>query len=117
MQIVVDLPKFLFQVNNDSVEIRQEATGLSSAVDCDLFGYRFWFNNKGTQQIYNVDSFDFYLYSFRIYESTSDETGKCTLDFVPCINPDGVVGVYDIANGKFYTSADTSKAFEAGPAI
>lgn len=117
MQIVLDLPKKIFQVNDDSVEISPAASGLYTGVAPDLFGYRFWFNNKGNQQIYNVNSFDFSLYSFKIFDSTAEETGKCTLDFVPCINPDGIIGVYDIENGKFYTSADTSKTFTAGPPI
>jgi len=37
-------------------------------------------------------------------------------DYVPCINPDGTVGIYDIVNNKFYTSYDTAKVFVAGPA-
>lgn len=117
MQIVVDLPKKVFQVNDDLVEILPLASGLYTGVSPDLFGYRFWFNNKGNTQIYNTSSFDFSLYSFKIFDSTAEETGECTLDFVPCINPSGIVGVYDIANGQFYTSADTSKTFTAGPPI
>ena len=35
-------------------------------------------------------------------------------DFVPCLNSDGVAGLYDLVEGKFYTSAN-DKAFTAVP--
>lgn len=41
------------------------------------------------------------LYSFKVYES-----GTLVRDFVPCINPSNVVGVYDIVNDVFYGSAN-----------
>lgn len=37
-------------------------------------------------------------------------------DFVPCIDPSGAVGLYDLVEGKFYGNAGTG-AFEAGPAV
>lgn len=35
-------------------------------------------------------------------------------DFLPCLNPAGVAGLYDLVEGKFYTSAN-DKAFTAVP--
>lgn len=52
------------------------------------------------------------LYSCKIYSPT----GELVRDFVPCTNPSGVVGLYDLANGAFYANAGTG-VFAAGPEI
>jgi hypothetical protein len=44
------------------------------------------------------------IYSCRIYDS-----GVIVRDFVPCVNPNGDVGLYDVANDKFYGNAGTGK--------
>ena len=51
------------------------------------------------------------LYSFVLYDS-----GNLVRNFVPCINPSGAVGLYDLANGAFYANAGTG-VFTAGPEI
>lgn len=50
------------------------------------------------------------LYSCQIYDS-----GTLIRDFVPCINPDGVVGLYDNVHLKFYTTP--VDAFTAGSIV
>lgn len=50
------------------------------------------------------------LFSAQIYESDT-----LVRDFVPCTDPSGTAGLYDLVNGNFYNSASES-AFEAGPA-
>lgn len=50
------------------------------------------------------------LYSCKIYDN-----GTLIRDFVPCINPSGVVGFYDKANGRFYGNSG-SGSFRAGTA-
>jgi hypothetical protein len=37
-------------------------------------------------------------------------------DFVPCLNPDGIAGLYDKVEGKFYSSPN-GVAFEYGEVI
>lgn len=37
-------------------------------------------------------------------------------DFVPCIDPSGAVGLYDLVDGKFYGNSGTG-TLEAGPAV
>lgn len=49
------------------------------------------------------------MYSAQIYTS-----GAIKRDFVPCIDPSDVVGMYDIVNGKFYVPTETASA---GPAV
>lgn len=38
-------------------------------------------------------------------------------EFVPCVDPSGVIGLYDLAEGKFYGNANTTGEFTAGPAV
>jgi hypothetical protein len=51
------------------------------------------------------------LYSCQIYDN-----GTLIRDFVPCINPNNVVGVYDIVNNVFYQSGN-GNSFVAGPEV
>lgn len=48
------------------------------------------------------------LYSFKVWDN-----GVLVLDLIPCVSSGGVVGLYDIANGAFYTNAGTG-VFTAG---
>lgn len=51
------------------------------------------------------------LYSCQIYDN-----GNPIRDFVPCIDPTGAVGLYDLVAGKFYGNAGTG-SFTAGPVV
>lgn len=51
------------------------------------------------------------LYSCQIYDN-----GTLVRDFVPCTNPSGVAGLYDVVNGVFYTDA-AGGTFTAGSSV
>ena len=51
------------------------------------------------------------LFSCQIYDD-----GVMIRDFIPCTNPSGAVGVYDLVNAQFYGNAG-SGAFAAGPEV
>ena len=51
------------------------------------------------------------LYYFKLWEG-----GVLTMDLVPCIDPNNVVGLYDIVNNTFYSSPNNA-AFVAGNAV
>lgn len=51
------------------------------------------------------------LYSCQMYNS-----GILIRDFVPCISPNGIVGLYDAVNGRFYASLSAT-VFTPGPAV
>lgn len=51
------------------------------------------------------------IYSVQIYES-----GNIQADFVPCVSPSNVVGMYDLVGKAFYGSAG-SVSFTSGPAV
>lgn len=50
------------------------------------------------------------------YCKVYDNSLNLSRDFVPCISPSDVVGLYDLVEGKFYGNAGTG-AFTAGPAV
>ena len=52
----------------------------------------------------------------KIYSCQIEFNGVPSRDFVPCIDPTGAVGLYDLVDGKFYGNAGTG-AFTAGPAV
>ena len=54
--------------------------------------------------------------SMNLYSCQISEKDVLTMDLVPCIDPTGAVGLYDLVEGKFYGNAGTG-AFTAGPAV
>ena len=69
--------------------------------------YLFASNEKGTA-MYQSKAL---LYSCKIYDN-----GTLVRDFIPCKNPSGAVGLYDMVGRTFYGNAGTG-AFTAGPAV
>lgn len=51
------------------------------------------------------------LYSYKYYED-----GTLIQDMVPCINPNNIVGLYDIVNNEFFTTSTTYN-YTAGPTV
>ncbi len=51
------------------------------------------------------------IFSCQIYDN-----GTLVADFVPCINPSNVVGMYDIVGNTFYSSVN-GNSFVAGPSV
>lgn len=69
--------------------------------------YLFANNNIGVVQLPSSLN----LYSCAIYDDNT-----LVRNFVPCKNPDGVVGLYDSVNSQFYQNAGTG-SFTAGPEV
>ena len=67
----------------------------------------FIFYSNGTQLYYGKIK----VYNFIIYD---DEV--LVRNFIPCISPNNVVGMYDTVEGKFYSSPN-GVAFIAGPVV
>lgn len=71
--------------------------------------------NRDDNDTYNAPA-DTKLYMCRIYAAgfaAQDEVFMdMKRDFVPCLNPDKIAGLYDLVEGKFYTS-DNDNAFTA----
>ena len=48
-----------------------------------------------------------YLGQTRFYSCKIYDNGTLVRDLLPCINPDGEIGMYDVRNGVFYANAGT----------
>lgn len=76
--------------------------------------YVFSINNNGSALNISQANLTMKLYSLKIWDD-----GTLVREFVPCVNKDGVAGLYDITPGavkKFYTNDGTGE-FEAGPEL
>ena len=45
--------------------------------------------------------------SFKLYVCQIYDNGTLVRDFLPCINPNGAVGLYDLVGRQFYGNAGT----------
>lgn len=84
----------------------------SSTFTCETSIYLFC-NNKYSA---NGTSYPQYLCSAAIYNFSIYDSDNLVRDFVPCKNPAGTVGLYDLVGQKFYTNAGTGE-FTAGPSV
>ena len=87
----------------DTETVSNKAATFTSAYTLYLFGG----NQAGTA----VSQITAKLYRCKIY--TSDQLVR---DFIPCMNAAGTIGLYDLANNKFYANAGTG-VFAAGPEV
>ncbi len=104
-----------FSINRTTVTL----DGVSATVSATAFektnnAYIFAINQNG-RPLNNPGQYGkFKLYSLKIWDD-----GTLARNFVPCVNKDGVAGLYDITPGaekKFYTNDGTGE-FEAGPEL
>lgn len=92
-KFILDKNKNVQTVNG----VSSTATYAQFSVDKTL--HLFAFNNNGTASFFGSG---IKLYSCQIYDN-----GTPVRDFVPCINPSGEVGLYDLVGKKFYGNAGT----------
>lgn len=52
----------------------------------------------------------------KLYYAKITGNGSLIRNFIPCINPDGETGLYDLVNNRFYANAGTG-VFTAGPEV
>lgn len=94
----VDKNKNVCTFNDDTI------TNPSSVATASANMFLLALNNAGSAQYF----LNAKLYSCNIYDND-----VLVRDFVPCKNPSGVVGLYDVVNGVFYQNAGTGE-FTAG---
>ena len=109
--------KSSYTLGNDKTKIVSDATGSENTLSVNgslvqtlpkVSGIEFpitLFNRDGQQ------CFVGRIYHLAIASSTSD-----LFDFVPCQDPTGAAGLYDLVNGQFYGN-DGTGAFLAGPVV
>lgn len=62
------------------------------------------------------NGFNQYFLHGKLYSCQMEDNGVPVRDFVPCVNPSGVAGLYDMVSGAFFGSA-TATPFTPGPAV
>lgn len=92
--------KFYVDKNKNETDLNGQysATATYAAFTCPGSMYIFATNNNGA--VYAQASAK--LYCMRVYDN-----GILVRDYVPCINPSGAVGLYDLVGKKFYGNAGT----------
>ena len=101
-RILLDINKNVATLNG--VKLTNSAATFNTDTNLMLFVR----NTNGTLNNYAIAK----LYACSIY---SDETTMIR-NFIPCKNPSGVIGLYDLVNNQFYQNAGTG-TFIAGPEI
>lgn len=94
--------KNVVKFNNDSYTF--DAQTFQGSSNLTIFGM----NTGGT--VANNARMNFY--SCEIYDN-----GTLIRSFIPCKNPSGTIGLYDIVNSKFYTNVGSGGTFTAGPEV
>lgn len=80
-------------------------TAKSGVFQCTYPMFLFANNNVGTAAGFG---------SFKLYVCQLYDNGNLIRDFVPCLDPAGTAGLYDLVGAKFYGNAGTG-VFLAGP--
>ena len=112
--VASDFNRHKVEINNGNLYLDDVVIGSTTVTTFQLTDNigLFCFIQNGSQGGSSSGEYMFgKFYSFKIYDD-----GVLTMDFVPCINPNNVVGMYDIVGGAFYSSAN-AYAFVAGPAV
>lgn len=90
-----------FTMDEKTVSVQQ--TNFSCSYPIILFGF-----NNGANGIVGAEE---KVYSCKIYSD-----GQLVRDFIPCINPDGIIGLYDKENAIFYQNSGNGN-FLKGPEL
>lgn len=123
--IVLDFPNQIVSVTDaiSSISLSWSATEGSAIFSdyvsgCTLFGETLWdksYNTKSEPQ-FGQNPSNFQLYFLEVYDC-SVSANTPIYNYVPCITPDGLVGVHELINNTYHSSANSNKPFVAGPAV
>lgn len=95
--------KRTFDKNKETTTIDGTSQSYTNATfQCDYNLLLFALNNAGTVQWYS---------SVRLYSCQVYDNGTLIRDYVPCINPDGVVGLYDLVTAVFFGNSGTGQFY------
>lgn len=114
LKIVVDSPKKIFSVNGTKETIPTIPNSYWLSDPPELFATKYFMYGS---DINGYLPLNYKFYSLKISQSTGDTTGDIIYEYVPCIDPNGDVGAYELINEVFVKSADDTKPFTAGPAV
>lgn len=98
---IVELNKNILSING----VTHERT--YAAFQCDYSLYICAINNAGTATFFS---------KMRVHSCQIYDNGTLIRDYVPCINPDGAVGLYDLVTAAFFDNRGTG-GFVAGSVV
>lgn len=114
--IQIDYPQNKFRVNEQEVITSSFTSSINSTLSFGIFAINTYYKDyTGTgSYTYGYSPCNYKFYSMQI---TEKETGTVVNDFVPCVNEEGLAGLYDLVKEVFYSSSVAEKPFTAGPEI
>ena len=113
LNITLDYETFLLSVNQKAQATIKSSDAFAKNVPISLFSlHRKSYLNSLVQE----DTYTSLAY-FKFFSMKISSGGEVLNEWVPCINPDGLVGIYDIINDVFQSSGDATKPLVAGPVI
>lgn len=108
-----DPRRMTLELNSNTLKFSEDGTAVSVGTTKYLpnpMSNILIFGNSGTTTTNKIRA---KLYSCKIYYGSSLPLVR---DFVPCIDPTGAVGLYDLVGGEFYGNSGTG-TLTAGPAV
>lgn len=112
----IDVPERLFKVNDAEITTYGYTTSSTGLLPFALFAANRSYANAG-QAPTNTYGYSPCNYKFYSMQVTEKETGAVVNDFVPCVNEEGLAGLYDLVKETFYSSSVAEKPFTAGPPV
>lgn len=114
--IHIDFPQELFRVNENETTTAEYILASNPNVPFAIFAANAYSANFGgtASYTYGWKPTNYSLYSLQVTEKS---TGTVVNDFVPCVNEEGIAGLYDLVKEVFYSSSVAEKPFTAGPEI
>ncbi len=101
--LLLDGPESVASVNEEQVNLGSSAHVITSMPAICLL----CLNNDGTKSK---------IMPAKLFSCQIEKEGSLVRDFVPCIDPSGSVGLYDLIDEKFFGNAGTG-TFTAGPVV
>lgn len=114
--IHVDFPQKIYRINEEEISTTEYAATSAEGYPFALFAQNRYYKNWTTTQSITYGQTPC-NYKFHSMQVTENATGKVVNDFVPCINPEGLAGLYDLVKEAFYSSTVAAKPFVAGPEV
>ena len=103
----VSIPgRFAIEMNKNSASVDSSSFTFSSSTFQSLYNLALFSQN-------DVGGIDTRMSSMRLYSCKIYDNGTLIRDFIPCSNPDGTIGLYDVVGNAFYNNAG-SGVFTAG---
>ncbi len=114
--IHIDFPQKLFQVNENEKTTAEYTQSSNDKAPFAIFAQNYYSANFGQTGSYGY-GYKPCNYKFYSMQVTEKATGAVINDFVPCVNEEGLAGLYDLVKETFYSSSVADKPFVPGPEI